>query len=122
MTSSSQVATSEADHLSTLDKLFTHLVAACLHLKRSKYAFLLLFVEYLGHKMSVDGLQPTEEKLELCMYLGRSTFDKGITITFLPGIDKLANTLAPLYNLYRKPNKLLQVLWHSFVHPGAKRE
>ena len=57
------MGTSEADHLSTLDKVLTLLEAAGLHLKRNKCAFLLPSVEYLGHKISADELQPTEEKV-----------------------------------------------------------
>lgn len=55
--------TSKADHLSTLDKVFTRLEAAGLHLKRNKCAFLCPSVEYLGHKITADRLQPTEEKV-----------------------------------------------------------
>ena len=55
--------TSEADHLSTLNKVLTRMEAAGLHLKRNKCGFLLPSVEYLGHKISADGLQPTEGKV-----------------------------------------------------------
>ena len=58
----------EADHLSTLDKVLTCLEAAGLHLKRNKCAFLLPSVEYLGHKITADGLQAysqQKKKLEL---------------------------------------------------------
>ena len=40
--------TSEADHLSTLDKVLTRLEAAGLHLKRSKCALLLPSVKYVS--------------------------------------------------------------------------
>ena len=54
--------TSEADHLSTLDKVLTRLEAAGLHLKKSKCAFLLPSVEYLGHKISADGVTADRRK------------------------------------------------------------
>ena len=54
--------TSEADHLDTLDQVLTRLEDAGLRLKQSKCAFLLLSVDYLGHRISEKGLQPTEEK------------------------------------------------------------
>ena len=56
------IGTSVADHLSTLDKVITRLEAAGLHLKRNKCAFLLPSVEYLGHKISADRLQPTARR------------------------------------------------------------
>ena len=99
---------SEADHLSTLDKVLTRLEAAGLHLKKNKCEFLLSSVEYLGHKITADGLQPTEEKVraikeappptnvsQLRSFLGLVNYYS----KFLPN---LANTLAPLYSLLQK--------------------
>ena len=103
--------TSEADHLSTLNKVLTRLEAAGLHLKQNKCAFLLPSVEYLGHKITADGLQPTEEKVraikeappptnvsQLRSFLGLVNYYS----KFLPN---LANTLAPLYSLLQKTKK-----------------
>ena len=55
--------TSDEEHLATLDKVLSRLEEAGLRLKRSKCAFMLPSVEYLGHKISAKGLQPTREKV-----------------------------------------------------------
>ena len=94
--------TSEADHLDALDQVLTRLEDAGLRLKQSKCAFLLPSVDYLGHKISEKGLQPTEEKVraikeappptnvsQLRSFLGSINY----YTKFLPN---LANTLAPL--------------------------
>ena len=79
-----------------------------MRLKKEKCAFLMLEVEYLGHRISRDGLQPTESKvhavaeapepkrvaelrsfLEFVNYYGK----------FLPNFASIA---APLYDLLQK--------------------
>lgn len=98
----------ESEHLSTLDQVLSRLETAGLRLKRNKCAFMLPSVEYLGHKISAEGLQPTEEKVrairevpppsnvtQLRSFLGLvNYYDK-----FLPN---LATKLAPLYGLLQK--------------------
>ena len=51
------------EHLSNLDTVLTRLEQAGLRLKRKKCVFLLPVVEYLGYKISAQGIQPTEEKV-----------------------------------------------------------
>jgi len=41
----------------------TRLEKAVLHLKQEKCLFMLLSVDYLGHTISVKGVQPTKEKV-----------------------------------------------------------
>ena len=55
--------TSDADNLVTLDKVLSCLKDAGLLLKQSKCKFMLHSVDYLGHRISENGLQPTEEKV-----------------------------------------------------------
>ena len=50
---------SDEEHLTTLDKVLSHLEETGLRLECNKCAFMLPFVEYLGHKISAKGLQPT---------------------------------------------------------------
>ena len=53
----------EQDHLAILEKILSRLQNAGIRLKRSKYAFMLSTVDYLGHRISADGLQPTKQKV-----------------------------------------------------------
>ena len=54
----------EKEHLQNPDKVLTRLDSAGIHLKRDKCVFLLPAVEYLGHKISGQGLQPTDEAIK----------------------------------------------------------
>ena len=87
----------------------TKLEDAGMRLKVKKCAFLLDSVEYLGHKMSAEGLQPTQEKVraithapapqnvsQLWVFLGLLNYYG----KFLP---QLASTLAPF--LIQGPRK-----------------
>ena len=99
---------SEQQHLKTLDEVLERLDKAGVRLKREKCAFMLPSVEYLGHKISAAGLQPTDEKVraiaeaptprnvsQLRSFLGLVNYYG----KFLP---QLASTLAPLYKLLQK--------------------
>ena len=55
--------TTERDHLDNLGEVLKRLENAGMRLKRSKCEFMLPAVEYLGHKISDKGLQPTEGKI-----------------------------------------------------------
>ena len=54
--------TTDDEHLLTLEKVFTRLQEAGLHLKLTKRSFMLPSVEYLGHIISSEGIRPKEEK------------------------------------------------------------
>ena len=54
---------SDEQHLETLDKVLSRLEQAGARLKKEKCSFMLPAVEYLGHQISKDGLQPTDEKV-----------------------------------------------------------
>ena len=51
-------------HLSTLNEVLSRLDKAGIRLKRSKCAFMLPSVEYLGHRISAAGLQLTDSKVK----------------------------------------------------------
>ena len=98
----------EKEHLKNLDKVLTRLERAGIHLKRDKFVFLLPAVEYLGHKISGQGLQPTDEKIQaiksapapqdvtqLKSFLGLLNYYSKL-------LPNLSNTLAPLYRLMQK--------------------
>ena len=104
---------SEAEHHQNLDEVLTRLEQAGLRLKRSKCFFMLSSVEYLGHKISAQGLQPTDEKIraikeapapkdvsQLKSFLGLVNYYG----KFLP---HLSQTLASLYRLLQK-----EMLWN----------
>ena len=83
-----------------------------MQVKRSKCAFLLPQVEYLGHQISEKGLQPTTQKLraiveapapnnvsQLKSFLGMINYYS----KFLPN---LSTQLAPLYSLLQKKDNM----------------
>lgn len=53
----------EEEHIQNLDAVLTRLETTGIQLKRNKCAFLLPAVKYLGHKISAQELQPTDEKI-----------------------------------------------------------
>ena len=120
--------TSDDKHLKTLDQVRTRLEAAGLHLKQNKCAFLLPAIKYLGHKISAEGLQPTEEKgraikealppsniSQLRSFLGLVNYYS----KFLPN---LANTLAPLYSLLQKTKQWSWEAPQKVAFEEAKRQ
>ena len=99
---------SERDHLDNLAEVLKRLESAGMRLKRSKCEFMLPAVEYLGHKISDKGLEPTEGKIraiveapapqnvsQLKSFLGMLNY----YAKFLPNIS---SRLAPLYKLLQK--------------------
>ena len=98
----------EAEHLQNIDTVLTRLENAGVRLRREKCAFMLPAVEYLGHTISAEGLQPTQEKVhaivdaptpenvsQLYAFLGLVNYYG----KFLP---QLSSKLAPLYSLLEK--------------------
>ena len=100
--------TSEEDHIKNLDTVLTRLEDAGARLKREKCEFLLPEITYLGHKISAEGLQPTDDKVkavtsfptprdvaQLKAFLGKVNY----YAKFLPNLSSI---LAPLYTLLQK--------------------
>ena len=54
------IVSSPAAHLKNLEQVFTCLKEAGMRLQKEKCEFMLEEVEYLGHKISRDELQPTQ--------------------------------------------------------------
>ena len=104
---------SDEDHLSNLEEVLKRLVSAGLRLQKKKCVFMEPQVTYLGHKISKEGIQPLDDKVdaitnvpapknvsELKSYLGMiNSYQK-----FLP---YLSSMLAPLNELFRKETR-----WH----------
>ena len=59
------LVTRETDqaHLKTFDEVLRRLKEAGIRLKQAKCVFMQFSVEYLGHKISAEGIRPTTEKL-----------------------------------------------------------
>ena len=55
---------SEQEHLEHLEEIFTRLKSAGLKLKLEKCCFFKKHIQYLGHLISADGIQPLPKKLE----------------------------------------------------------
>ena len=55
---------SEKDHLEHLEEIFNRLKTVGLKLKLEKYCFFKKHIQYLGHLISAEGIQPLPEKLE----------------------------------------------------------
>ena len=51
------------DYLKTLEQVLSRLENVGAQLTREKCSFMLSSVEYLGHCITAEGLQPTEEKV-----------------------------------------------------------
>ena len=100
--------TTQEEHLHNLEEVLRRLERANIRLKLCKCAFFLPSVDYLGHRISAQGLQPLSDKVnairdapapqnvsQLKSFLGSLTY----YCKFLPN---LSSTLAPLYRLLHK--------------------
>ena len=96
---------SETAHLRNLASVLERLTSARVRLKREKCAFMILEVEYLGHRISAEGIYPVPEKViavreaptpkdvsQLRSFLGLVNY----YWKFLPNV---ATLLRPLYDL-----------------------
>ena len=103
----------DGDHLNNLEEVFKRLVKAGLRLKKGKCVFMEPQVTYLAHRVSEDGIQPMEDKVEaitnappprnvseLKSYLGMINYYQ----KFLPN---LSSVLAPLHRLLKSKTH-----WH----------
>ena len=53
----------ESEHIKNLEEVLICLEKAGLQLKKQKCSFILYSVNYLGHSITPEGLQPTKEKI-----------------------------------------------------------
>ena len=95
----------DGDHLNNLEEVFKRLVKAGLRLKKGKCVFMEPQVTYLGHRVSKEGIQPMEDKVEaitnappprnvseLKSYLGMINY-------YQKFLTNLSSVLAPLHSL-----------------------
>ena len=99
---------SEMEHLQTLEQVMTRLEQAGMRLKKSKCAFLMNSVEYLGHCISADGIRPSPERKRAVIEapapqnLEQLRSFLGLVNYYGKFLPNLANTLSPLYRLLQK--------------------
>ena len=99
---------SQEAHLKNLDLVLTRLETAGVKLKQQKCAFLLPEVEYLGHKITKYGLQPTAEKIRAIKEapvpenLTQLKSFLGLVNYYAKFVSNLSSILAPLYLLLQK--------------------
>ena len=101
----------EEEHLTNLSAVLQKLSAAGMKLKSEKCSFLLKEVEYLGHKISAQGLQPSMEKVRAIMEapqpLNVTQLKSFLAMLNYYGkfLPNLSTHLAPLYGLLKKNSR-----------------
>lgn len=99
---------SHEDHLKTLEEVLHRLEAAGACLKREKCLFMLPAVEYLGHRISAEGLQPTDDKVKAIRdapvpgSVSQSKSFLGLLNYCGKFVPNLSTALAPLHRLLQK--------------------
>ena len=96
------------EHLDNLSAVLQRLAAAGMKLRPEKCSFILPEVEYLGHKISEKGLQPTTQKVRAIVEAPRPTNVSqlksflGMLNYYGKFLPNLSTHLAPLYTLLQK--------------------
>ena len=95
----------EQDHLAILEKILSRLQNARIWLKRSKCAFVLSSIDYLGNRISADSLQPNKEKVRAIseapapLNVTQLHSFLGVVNYYFKFLPNLFTMLAPLYRL-----------------------
>ena len=98
----------DSEHLQNLSEVLTRLESAGLKLKRSKCTFMMTEIEYLGHRITPDGLKPTTSKVKAILdapppkSVSELKAFLGLVNYYGKFLGNLASTLAPLYSLLKK--------------------
>ena len=99
------------EHLENLEAVLARLKETGLRLKREKCAFLLPTVEYLGYKITAQGLQPTLDKVKAVQNapapqdVSQLKSLIGLVNYYGKFLPDLSSVLAPLYRLFQKGTK-----------------
>ena len=98
----------QVEHLKNLNEVLTRLEKAGMRLKKNKCVFMMSAVEYLGHKITKDGLQPSDTKVEAvlkapipCNVTELKAF-LGLVNYYGKFLSNLSTTMAPLHKLLLK--------------------
>ena len=98
----------DQEHLNNLSVVLQRLAMAGMKLKPEKCSFMMTEVEYLGHKISAKGLQPTTQKVRAITEAPRPTNVTqlksflGMLNYYGKFLPNLSTHLAPLYALLQK--------------------
>ena len=101
----------ESEHIQNLEEVLTRLEKAGLRLKKQKCSFMLPSVDYLGHTISSEGLQPTREKIRAIKdaptptNLAQLRSFLGLVNYYGKFLPQLVTTLSPLYSLLRRDHR-----------------
>ena len=101
----------EMEHLRNLEEVLSRLEKAGIRLKKSKCAFMLPSVEYLGHTISAEGLLPTKEKVRAIMDaptpqdVSQLRSFLGLINYYGKFLPHLSSVLSPLYLLLQKQQR-----------------
>ena len=101
----------EQEHLEHLEEIFSRLRAAGLKLKLEKCSYFKKHIQYLGHLISADGIQPLPEKLESIAKMPAPKNPKevkqflGLVGYYRKFVPRLADILRVLTHLTKKDVK-----------------
>ena len=97
----------EKEHLEHLEEIFGRLRAAGLKLKLEKCSFFKKHIQYLGHLISADGIQPLPEKLESIAKMPAPKKPKGSeTISQTSRLlQKICPQMCRYFKSFNTPNK-----------------
>ena len=94
------------DHIRNLEAVLSCLEDSGFRLKQEKCAFLLPSVEYLGHLITAQGLQPSTDKVEAVQPAPQDVSQLksflGLVNYYGKFLPDLSSVLAPLYSLLQK--------------------
>ena len=96
------------DHLKNLAEVLAKMQSVGIRLSKKKRHFMLPEVEYLGHKISSEGLHPSEKKVHALKNAPKPTNVSqlksflGLVNYYSKFLPNLSTTLAPLYKLLQK--------------------
>ena len=110
---------SEKEHLEHLEEIFTRLKAAGLKLKLEKCCFFKKHIQYLGHLISADGIQPLPEKLKSIAKMPAPRNPKEVK-QFLGLVGYYRKFVPRFADISRVLTHLTKKTWNSNGHLNAK--
>ena len=97
-------------------------------MRRDKCAFLLLSMEYFGHKILAEGLQPTQEKVRAIVKapapqnISQLRSFLGLVNYYAQFLPQLSSTFSPLYRLLEKWSKWVWGTAQDWAFQAVKKQ